>query len=79
MSIKTFQVVNMVTDNDESIVENAIGQIVGVHRVQIQGSMAGMTKHVEVEWSEPATWEEIERRVSELGYTIHRQIPDEGQ
>lgn len=74
MASKTFQVVNMVSDIDESIVENAIRQIVGVGRVEIQGGTAGQTKRIEVEWSDPATWDEIQRRIAELGYTVDHQI-----
>jgi copper chaperone CopZ len=48
MTVKTFQVINMVSDTDESIVENAVRQIEGVQRVEVQGRLAGQTKHVEV-------------------------------
>lgn len=66
MPRKEFEVPNMVGATDWEIVLNELRQIPGVQHVELLGH----AKHGSIEWNPPATWEEISRRLSELGYTI---------
>lgn len=63
---KTFQVVNMVSEEDLRIVKNALQQLTGMSSVEVHYP----SKHVTVEWSDVITWEDIERALDELGYTV---------
>jgi hypothetical protein len=64
MASKTFQVPGLVSEQDFSILENALRQAAGVSRVDVERP----TKEFTVEWSDPADWDELERIMTDLGY-----------
>lgn len=64
MPRKTFRVPNIFGDQDAEIVENALRQTLGVQDVNIQPA----SKVVAVEWSEPASWDELRDKLGLLGY-----------
>jgi copper chaperone len=70
MMKKTFQIVNMLIEEDQRIVENALQQMTGVKRVEAHYP----SKHVTIEWQEPATWDDIERTLHKLGYPAKQEV-----
>ena len=64
MPRREFRVPNVFGDEDVSILENALLQILGVSQVNFYPE----TKTVAVQWADPASWDEIERKLEVLGY-----------
>jgi cation transport ATPase len=54
----------MFGEQDASVIENALRQIVGVSHVELLPS----AKHAVIQWSEPATWDDIQSAMKQLGY-----------
>jgi hypothetical protein len=66
MQRREFEVPNMLGATDHEIVLNELRQIAGVQHVELLGH----AKHGVIEWDNPATWDEISRRLAQLGYRI---------
>ncbi len=64
MPRKTFRVPNIFGDVDADVVENTLRQTPGVGEVEIQPE----SKLVAVEWSAPASWDELRDKLRLLGY-----------
>jgi hypothetical protein len=64
MPQKEFQVTGLYGEQDISILENALQQIVNVRLVEYLPE----TKRVTVEWSAPTEWKDIEAKLETLGY-----------
>ena len=56
MTAKTFEVPNISCGHCTHTIEMEVGELDGVRSVRADQT----TKHVTVEWDEPATWEQIE-------------------
>jgi len=69
---KTFQIPSM-TDEDVTVIENALQQVVGVIRVDLHK----LTHSVTIEWNEPpAEWDDFDLRLRENGFTPDLHHPD---
>jgi copper chaperone CopZ len=69
MQSKTFQLPMINRDEDVREIETRVGGIAGVRTVE--GDR--VTKIFAVTWDAPATWEDIERAVVTLGYTLKQK------
>jgi hypothetical protein len=69
MPSKTFQVPTAVGDEDLMRVENILRQTNGVTRVEMHPEI----KEITVEWDSPATWHDIHRNLTDLGYVPEEQ------
>lgn len=64
MPSKTFQIPNMLGGEDLTRVENILRQTNGVQDV----NMHPATKEVTVAWNDRASWDEILRNLTDMGY-----------
>jgi|FLYN01.1.fsa_nt_gi hypothetical protein len=64
MPRKEMRIPTVLADEDVTILENALLQMLGVSQVDYYPE----TKVVAVQWSDPASWDEIERKLETLGY-----------
>lgn len=64
MQNKTFRVPNIGCDGCVGKIKSELGAIAGV--AQVEGDT--QTKLVTVLWQEPATWQEIEKRLADSDY-----------
>ena len=64
MSSKTFEVPNIGCDGCVRAIENELGQLTGVSKVEA----AVDTRMVTVEWDDPANWEKIVDTLNEIEY-----------
>ncbi|MGH2369414.1 MAG: heavy-metal-associated domain-containing protein [Chloroflexota bacterium] len=64
MTTKMFTVPNISCAHCVQTVKMEVGEIPGVQRVEADQE----SKRVTVEWTEPATWEEIEDLLEEINY-----------
>jgi len=64
MTAKTFEVPNISCGHCTHTIEMELGELDGVRSVRADQT----TKHVTVEWDEPATWEQIEDLLEEINY-----------
>jgi hypothetical protein len=66
MPQKVFYLPNVFDGEDATVVENALRQMNGVQKVAFHPE----TKLLTLQWSPPATWEEIEHKLDSLGYPV---------
>ena len=64
MPTKTFEVPNISCGHCVRTVENEVGEIAGVSKVDANQE----TRVVTVEWGDPATWEQINDILVEINY-----------
>ncbi len=64
MPAKTFRVPNISCGHCVMTIKNEVGELTGVSRVDADKD----TRMVTVEWSEPATWEQIKGLLIEINY-----------
>ena len=64
MPAKTFEVPNMSCGHCVMTIKNEVSELTGVSRVDADRN----TRMVTVEWSEPATWEQIKALLVEINY-----------
>ena len=64
MQSKTFKVPNISCGHCVHTVQNEVGELEGVTRVEASES----TKMVTVEWESPQSWENIEALLAEINY-----------
>ncbi|MEW6578428.1 MAG: heavy-metal-associated domain-containing protein [Chloroflexota bacterium] len=64
MPTKTFQVPNISCGHCVMTIKNEVSELTGVSRVDADKN----TRMVTVEWSEPATWEQIKSLLVEINY-----------
>ncbi|MBW4436811.1 MAG: heavy-metal-associated domain-containing protein [Pleurocapsa minor GSE-CHR-MK-17-07R] len=64
MDSKTFQVPNIGCDGCVRTIQNEIAQVAGVSEVKADRD----SKMVTVKWAAPASWQEIETRLTEIDY-----------
>lgn len=64
MPAKTFQVPNIHCGHCVMTIKNEVSELTGVSRVDADND----TRMVTVEWSEPATWEQIKGLLVEINY-----------
>ncbi len=64
MPAKTFRVPNISCGHCVMTIKNEVGELTGVSRVDADKD----TRMVTVEWSEPATWEQIKGLLVEINY-----------
>ena len=64
MPAKTFRVPNVSCGHCVMTIKNEVGELTGVSRVDADKD----TRMVTVEWSEPATWEQIKGLLVEINY-----------
>ena len=70
MPAKTFQVPTAVANEDLMRVENILRQTNGVTRVEMHPE----TKEFTVVWDDPASWHDIHRNLTDLGYVPEESI-----
>jgi copper ion binding protein len=64
MQSKTFEVPNISCGHCVMAVQNEVGELAGVSKVQADQD----SKMVTVEWDAPATWEQIKATLTEIDY-----------
>jgi len=64
MAEKTFISPNISCSHCTGTIVRELGELAGVEAVQADAQ----TKQVQVRWSEPATWEQIQALLTEIGY-----------
>jgi copper chaperone CopZ len=64
MPSKTVSVPTISCEHCVRTIQNEIAEIEGVQRVQADEQ----TRQVSVEWEAPATWEQIEAKLTEINY-----------
>jgi copper chaperone len=64
MNAKTITVPSINCAHCVMTIERELAELEGVHRAAADLE----TKSVTVEWSEPATWEGVKSRLTEIGY-----------
>jgi copper chaperone len=61
---KTFEVPNISCGHCVTTIKNELGGMIGVQRVEADQK----TRKVTVEWTDPATWDQIETLLNEINY-----------
>lgn len=64
MTTKTFEVPNISCGHCTHTIETEVSELEGVRRVSADVD----SKHVTVEWDDPATWEQIEDLLKEIDF-----------
>lgn len=64
MQTKTFEVPNISCGHCVMTIQNEVGDLAGVSKVQADQN----TRLVTVEWDNPATWEQIKALLVEINY-----------
>ncbi len=64
MSSKTLKVPNISCGHCVSTIKRELEELEGVELVEANAD----TKQVTISWSEPASWDSIERTLNEIGY-----------
>ncbi|MBN1202123.1 MAG: heavy-metal-associated domain-containing protein [Anaerolineae bacterium] len=64
MQSKTFEVPNISCGHCAMTIQNEVGELEGVRRVEADKD----TRVVTVEWDVPATWQQIEALLVEINY-----------
>lgn len=70
MNTKTITVPNISCGHCTNTIEMEVGELAGVQNV----SAAEDTKQVTIEWNSPATWDEINETLHEIGYPPQQLI-----
>ncbi|HLU10830.1 MAG TPA: heavy metal-associated domain-containing protein [Oceanobacillus sp.] len=70
MQSTTFQLPSVAAETDWVVVENALRQINGMRHVEVHR----LTRLVTVQYSDPASWDDISRTLDGLGY-----VPDNAE
>lgn len=70
MTTKTFTVPNIHCGHCTHTIEMELGELPGVTRVKAEQG----TKQVTVEWTGPATWEQIQALLQEINYPPEQLI-----
>lgn len=64
MQTKTFEVPNISCGHCVMTIQNEVGDLAGVSKVQADQN----SRLVTVEWGDPATWEQIQALLVEINY-----------
>ncbi len=70
MNTKTITVPNISCGHCTNTIEMEVGELAGVKHV----SAVADTKQVTIEWDSPATWEEIDGTLNEIGFPPQQLI-----